>query len=267
MFELSASIKTVVQNINGTTLPTGFGDTLDLARAIADGTSSFDADLELLSPGTLDFAREKLLTDGHATLNFRADEAPGVYVAVNNDYVYAVFDNGTALVEYFDDNAMSTIPSWNITNDGKLRINYFGFERAADSLTLLGGGPDALHLVTDLTDLSGATAARTAATAMKYAFAGGFDAASVTGTYVDPHAPQNDLVFQAGGAGYSVNRADTTQQSPFVWSVNSDGRLMVDYTNSAISVELISLASASQPQVLGISRIGGQWPSLAVGAW
>ncbi len=267
LLELSALIKTVVEGINGSVLPSGFGNTLDLARAIADGSSTFAADLALQSPGTLEFALNKLLTDGHATVDFTATNAAGVYASVSDHYVYAIFDNGSALVEYFDDNAMVSTPSWNITEDGKLRINFFGFDRDSDSLTLLGSAENSLHIVTDLAGLSSASVDRIASTVTKYEFAAGFDVADIVGTFADPHLSQNNLVFQAGGAGYSVNRNDANTEAPFTWSVATDGRLNIDYTNSFKSEEIVAIQSGDQSRVLSIARFDGQFPTLSVADW
>lgn len=53
----------------------------------------------------------------------------------------------------------------------------------------------------------------------------------------------------------------------FMWTADDDRKLILEYTDSAVSVEIVSLESSGEPQVLGIRRVGGQWPTLAVGAW
>lgn len=267
LLELSASIKAVVENINGTVLPTGYAHTLDLARAIADGSSTFDADVELVSPGTLAFAQDKLLTDGNATESFAGSNAPGVYAAVSNEFVYAVFADGSALVEQFDDSAVPGTPSWNITERGNLQVNFIDFRRSADRLTVMGSAAEVMHLVADFVGPAGDAAGRRAATVEKFGFGPAFAADSVAGSVADPYYTSDDLVFMADGTGTAQNRANPALQSGFTWNINNRGHLRVDFAGSPRSTEFVALDGGNGSQVLSITRYNEQYPTLAVTSW
>ncbi|NNF15147.1 MAG: hypothetical protein HKN70_00300 [Gammaproteobacteria bacterium] len=267
LLELAASIKSVVENINGTVLPSGYENTLELARAIASGSSTFDSDVELLNPGTLAFARDKLLNDGHATVPFSGGDAPGVYASVGQNFVYAVFADGSAMVEQFDDTAIPGTPSWSITDSGSLQVNFVNFRRSADRLTIMGNADNLMHVVADEIDGAGAAAGRDAATVKKYRFGPAFDAAGVPGTVADPYFVQDDLVFASDGTGVAQNRANPANQTSFAWSINAQGNLHLEFANSMRSVEFVNLVDSDATTVLSITRYDNQYPALAVNTW
>lgn len=267
MLELASSIKAVVENINGTVLPSGYAHTLELARSIADGSSTFNADVETVSPGTLAAAQNKLLSDGNATVPIAAAEAPGVYSAVGNDFIYAVFADGSAMVENFDDDAVPGTPSWNITSSGRLQVNYFGYIRNSDSFTSMGGNNGIMHLVADYTDSDDAPAGRAAATVNKYNFGAAFDASAVSGTVADPQFDGDDLVFAADGSGVARDRNNPGDQLTFDWSITAEGYLRLDFVETPRSTEFINLATGDTAMVLSVTRYNEQWPTLAVSTW
>ncbi|MEM7082060.1 MAG: hypothetical protein AAF465_04960 [Pseudomonadota bacterium] len=259
LLELASAIKIVVENLGGNTLPSGYADTLALARSIAAGTSTFESDVELLSPGILAQAQAKLLTDGHATLLFSADDAQGVYVSSENRYIYAMFGTGTALVDYFADQAFSTIPSWSITESGAIELRYFDVNDSRDTLTLLSSTDRSLQIVTDN---SLGNQPRIASTVTKYGFGGAFAQAAVVGQFADPRNVNDRLTLQTDGVGFSTSG---DQQTAFTWSIDEAGHLNIAWPNTGRTLELINLDDGAS--VLSITRFDGQFPQLTVGTW
>ena len=109
LLNVGASIKAVVEQINGAILPLDLLTTLELAEGIANGSSSFIQDLAVTSPGTLEAAIEKLLNDGFATLDFAEDAVPGVYMGTTALKAFALFADGSGLVNNFDDNDIARV--------------------------------------------------------------------------------------------------------------------------------------------------------------
>lgn len=262
LFELAAALKVVIENVQGNVLPAGVTDTVELARAIAAGESSFLADLATLSPGALDEARNKLLTDGHATLPFEPVSAPGVYVSTTGSYAYAVFDNGTALADFFDDNPVPNTPSWALNDLGQIVVTYYGWSRQSDALSAIGQVDDVVHVVAGATDLNGEAGATTAGTVVKYGFGAAFDATDVAGTWADPMDEVSHWVFQADGSGYRLNSITDVQSDAFDWTVNAAGSVEMHFAESAEQMEITRLAA--DDMVLTVNRIGGQWAALNV---
>lgn len=259
LFELAAAIKVVVENIDGSVLPAGIADTEALARAIANGSSSFLADIATTAPAALEEARNKLLTDGNATLAFEPVTAPGVYASVSDRFVYAVFSNGSALVDYGTDESVPGTPSWSLNDNGQLVVNFVGFERETDSLSAIGTVGDVVHLVRE-SDFRNAKVVD-ASSVRKINFGAAFDAAEVPGSWTDGEMEASRWVFDIGGQGYRLNTQTQIQSDAFAWNVTSDGRINMTFDGTDESMQFVRLSDGAD-SVLQISRFNGQFAYL-----
>ncbi len=266
LLELAAALKVVIENIDGNTLPSGYADTVALARDIAAGTSTFLADIETATPGALDTARELLLTDGNATVPVRPESAAGVYLSDDFRFVYALFDNGTALADFFQDFLVPGVPSWAIDELGRINVTFYGFNRAGDSLSVLGRVGDMLHIVADFDGLGDPTGQLVASNVRKYDFGGTFDSAAVVGAWFDPATPSTQWVFEASGDGYRVDAGTLVRSDAFTWSITADGRLRVEYAefDEVLEIVLLDAFEDGVQQVLNVSRFASQWSTLSV---
>jgi len=236
LLDLAAAIKTVVENRDGVVLPDEYSDTLELASAIADGSSTFMDDVETMSPGTLDDAAADVIGDGNATVPFDASSAPGVYVDATADVTLALFDGGLGWANSSGD--VRAIGTWHVDDAGKIYILFPGTDHETNSLTLLGqaGGFDSVVAeVSSLTD-SGSTS-MSFATYQHSAFGDTFDEAELTSA---DHVLADDegtaLVFMADGSGYNADASTGAQGESFHWQVLSDGRLVMEYDGAVVTV-------------------------------
>jgi len=260
LFELAAALKVVIENIDGSVLPSGIEDTAQLARMIAAGESSFLADVAVATPGALDEARDRLLTDGNATLPFTPDSTPGVYRSINDQFIYAVFADGSALVDNLDDNAVPGTPSWSLNSAGQLVVRYIGFERETDSLTAIGEVGDVMHMVRQ-SDFGNAVATD-ADGVRKHAFGPAYDAAQVPGSWIDGAMETSRWVFEAGGTGYRINTQTQLQSDDFSWSVTAHGRIDMAFDGTDESMQFARLGD--DDTVLQISRFNGLYAYLDI---
>ncbi|MEM6639521.1 MAG: hypothetical protein AAF610_06430 [Pseudomonadota bacterium] len=261
LYELSAAIKVVVENIGGTTLPAGISDTAALARAVAAGNSSFLTDLATSSPTALATARARLLTDGNATIPFDTNSAPGVYAAIEDNFIYAVFGNGTALVDYREDVSVPGTPAWSLNSNGQIDIRFFGFERTNDKISAIGQVGDVMHVVRE-TDFGNAQAVE-ASGVHKFGFGTPFAASNAPGTWLDGAMETSRWVFETSGLGYRLNTATQVQEETFAWSVTADGRLSLDFDDSNEVLQFQRIDSGAD-DVLVIRRFGGEATVMAL---
>ncbi|MEO1575112.1 MAG: hypothetical protein AAFU65_09150, partial [Pseudomonadota bacterium] len=259
LYELAAAIKVVVENIGGNVLPSGVQDTAELARAIASGDSSFLADLAVSSPEALTEARTKLLNDGNATIPFDVTSAPGVYSAIQESFTYAVFENGTALVDYGDDSSVPGTPAWSLNQNGQIDVRFFGFERATDRISAIGQVDNVMQIVTEA-DFGNAQVVE-AASVHKVSFGAAFTSAEVPGTWIDGTMETSRWVFETSGLGYRLNISNQTQEEVFSWSVTADGRISLAFDGSDETMQFKRVDSGAD-DVLVIRRFGGQFALL-----
>ncbi len=245
LLELSAAVKTVVENRDGVTLPDQYSDTLELAGAIADGSSSFVDDVETMSPGTLDDAAADVLGDGNATVPFDASSAPGVYVDATSDVTLALFDGGLGWVNSGGD--VRAIGTWHVDDAGKIYMLFAGSDHETNSLTLLGqaGGFDSVVAeVSSLTD--DGSSSMSFATYQHSAFGDAFDEAGLTSvSHVLADDDDTALVFMADGSGYDADVATGAQGEAFHWQVLDDGRLLIEYDGAVVTVYRVADESGS----------------------
>ena len=270
LLELSAALKVVIENIDGNTLPSGFSDTVAFARAIAAGELPFVSDLALTSPDALTTARNRLLTDGNATVPFRAADVPGVYMASGaSDFAYALFSNGTAVAEFFEDEMVPGTPSWSLDAHGMMTVQYYGYELATDRISSIGRVGDTLHIVTDATAAESGAVTRRASNVAHYAFGAGFEATDVAGTWANPDAPNSQWVFDAGGTGYTQNATTMAVGQTFSWDVDGAGVLVLtfDDSNNRVEIHTLEADGDNAPNALTINRYAGQGATLSVGGW
>ena len=260
LFELAAAIKVVVENIDGNVLPAGINNTAELARLIASGNSSFLSDLAIASPTALVEARGKLLTDGNATLPFGPTSATGVYVATDSSYIYAVFPNGSALVDNLDDNVVPGVPSWSLNERGQIVVRFFGFERQTDALSAIGQAGNVLQVVRQ-SDF-GNEQATNATGVFKHNFGDAFDASNVPGVWIDGTMETSRWVFDAAGTGHRLNTQTQIQSDAFVWNVTTDGRINMQFDGTEESMQFSRLSGVDQ--VLQVSLFNGQYAYLNV---
>ena len=260
LFELAAAIKVVVESIDGSVLPSGMADTVELARAIAGGSSSFLNDIAISAPGALAEARSKLLTDGNATLPFGPTDAPGVYRSLDNNFIYAVFANGTALVDNLDDNEVPGTPSWSLNDNGQLVVRFFGFERTTDSLSVIGKAGDVMHMVRE-SDFGNATTTD-ANTTIKHLFGTAYSEAVVPGQWTDSAMPDSQWVFIESGTGFRRNTLTQAQGDVFTWTITDDGRINMSFDGTDESMQFVKLTTGND--VLQVTRFNGQYAYLAI---
>jgi hypothetical protein len=235
LLQLAAAIKVVVENRAGVTLPTGVGDTLELAQAIADGSSTFLDDVETTSPGTLDTAADDVLTDGNATMVFSVSDAGGVYVDETSDITLALFNGGLGWMNAGGE--LRQIGSWHVDEDGRIYMLFPGGDHEVDSLTLLGQAGDYASVVADVSSLVDSTSqGHTYATYQHSAF-GSFTAEELTDhSFVLANDSATALVFAADGTGYNADAASGAQQQSFRWQVLDGGQLVLEYDGAVVTV-------------------------------
>jgi hypothetical protein len=236
LLELAGAIKVVVENRDGVVLPAEYADTLELAAAIADGSSTFVADVEVSSPGTLGEAMDAVLSDGNATVDFVVGQSAGVYADSATDTTLALLNGGLGWVDASGE--VAQVGSWHVDEDGNLYMLFPGADHQVDTLIQLGRVGDYASvatrsgsLVDDVVDgTSYATYAHTG-------FGDAFDGAAFTdASFVLADDPATALVFLAGGAGYDADAASGAQQQDFSWQVVSNGELVLAYADALVTV-------------------------------
>jgi hypothetical protein len=234
LVELAAAIKVVVENRDGVAMPAEYADTLEFATAIADGDSTFVADLEVSNPGTLDEAADAVLNDGNATMAFVAGSSSGVYVDETAGATIALLDGGQGWSEAGAD--VASIGSWHVDEDGKLYILFPGADHQVDTVTLLGRAGGYATVATSAGSLMDDVVDGVSYATYAYAsFGEGFDAADFDGTFVLGDDGDTSLVFLAGGMGHDAD-ANGAPQAEFAWQVVADGRLVIQYEDAVVNV-------------------------------
>jgi hypothetical protein len=256
LLQLAAAIKVIVESRDGVTLPNGYSDTLELAQAIADGTSTFLDDVETTSPGTLSDAADAVLTDGNATVAFSVGDAAGVYVDATNDVTVALFNGGLGWMNASGD--LRQIGSWHVDEDGRIYMLFPGGDHEVNSLTLLGQAGDFASVVTDVSSLTdGNSQGQTFATYEHSAF-GAFTAAELTdNSFVLANDTATALVFMADGTGYDADATSGAQQQSFHWQVLSSGELVLEYDGAVVTVDRVGTSA----DVLVVSTDAGGAPT------
>ena len=236
LLQLAAAIKMVVEARDGVVLPSEYADTLELAHAIVDGSSSFIDDVETASPGALDEDAADVLTDGNATVPFVAADAEGVYVDETNDVMIALFNGGLGWANAGGE--IRQIGSWQVDEDGRLSMLYSGVEHEVHVVTLLGEAGDFANVVTDVSSLTDDSSQ-----GMSYgnyehsAFAAGFEADDVADeSFVLGDDEATALVFLVDGTGYDADATSGAQGESFHWQALPDGRLILEYDAAAVTV-------------------------------
>jgi hypothetical protein len=236
LFELAAAIKVVVEGMDGVALPSGYSDTLELAEAIADGSSDFVSDVETSSPGTLDAAKDAVISDGNATVPFVAGDSSGVYVDSTTDTTLALIDGGFGWMN--EGGSITQVGSWHVDEDGKLYVLFPGADHAVDTLTQLGriGAYAAVHktegsLVDD--DVDGSSCS----TYEHQAFGDAFDEAEIAdSSFVLANADDTSLVFLSDGSGYDADAGTGAQGEEFAWQVVANGELVISYADASVAI-------------------------------
>ena len=227
LLNVGAAIKAVVEAIDGTTLPSATATTLELAEAIVDGSSSFISDLNVTSPGTMDAAITKLLSDGYATVDFTAAAVPGVYMSTSSPVAYALFADGSGLINYFDDRDIERIRNWSINEDGDLVLSYAATATKIDVLQQLSASRDALQMNQRRETSAEESVTYDVANFRRFRFDGRFDAAAITGTYTNSDGSGPDFELGTDGQGFFLD-ASGTPAGDFSWQLAGDGRLVLD---------------------------------------
>ena len=228
LLTVSAAIKAVVESIDGTTLPSGVASTYELADALAAGTSSFIGDLNAASPGTLNTAIDKLLSDGFATEDFVAADVPGVYMSMTSQMAYALFEDGSGLINAFTDSDIERVSEWEVNSDGDLALVYSAGNSKRDVLQRLSVTADMVQLNQRRADDEDVT--YDVAGFRRYTFEGRFAAADAAGTYTSDDGAGSDFVLNVGGSGYFID-ANGTVAGDLSWQVAGDGRLVLNRGN------------------------------------
>ncbi|NNF16849.1 MAG: hypothetical protein HKN70_08870 [Gammaproteobacteria bacterium] len=223
LLDLSAAIKVVVESIGGVTLPVDVTDTLALAHAIVDNTTTFLDDVAVTAPGALDTAVDLVLTDGNATLPFTNDTVPGVYVSQDNFSLFAMLPAGYGFNASHDRQGVAMY-DWQVNSDGVLNLYFMGSEQRVESVTLLDRTRDVVNVVVRESDSSGQG---NPATAWYRGFADGFTPNSVPGSYTTVNEPGHLTVFTGDGTGYDLDLVTGVQSDGFTWTVDTDGVLTI----------------------------------------
>ncbi len=262
LLNVGAAIKAVVEAIDGTTLPSDVSDTLELAKGLADGSSTFIDDLNAASPGTLATSIDRLLTDGFATMDFYAEDVPGVYVSTTSLKTYALFVDGSGLANSFDDSPISRVSQWDVNADGDVALT-FAQQAKVDVLQLLSATGDRRQINRKaLVSNDEQESFYDVASYSYFAFEGRFDEAEVVGSYRVEQG--RDFVLNVGGVGYFVD-ANGTVSGDLAWRVAGDGRLVLSLGNG-IEQTLTRLATDDGAlRVLALTtRTGGDVEALIV---
>ncbi len=243
LLELSAAIKVVVDSVQGTVLPDEFEDVQELAQAIIDETTTFLADIETVNPGILEETIEEVITDGFATVEFAAEDIPGVYVDTEGDDLMVLFADGTgysAEEEVFQDvsgvlvdEVLVEAVTWSLTDTGSLEI-VFTETQNVDTATLLNVAGNVMTVHVSTIEGDGTDDEPNTFSVVRFGFdADGFDAATVPGSYrAEPDEDESETeftVFLDEGTGYDIDVATGVLDDFFTWEVNDNGNLvMVD---------------------------------------
>lgn len=232
LLELSAAIKVVVENIDGVALPTDAQDTLDLAESIADGESTFLADVAVSAPEALATAVDLVLTDGNATVPFEADAVPGVYVPEDGQTLIAMLPQQFGFMVSYEDDGIEAF-DWTVDSAGILNLFIGGDNPRTEAVTLLDRTNDVVNVVVRE---DGDEGEGDASTAFFASFDAGFTEQSVPGTYSSLDDPRSLTVFLNDGTGYNLDLVTGTQDDAFTWTVDQTGVLrLVDDIGGAIT--------------------------------
>ncbi len=228
LLNVGAAIKAVVEAIDGTALPNGVANTYELAAAIAAGTSTFIDDLNVTSPGTMQTSIAKLLSDGFATEDFVVADVPGVYMSTTSQISYALFEDGSGLVDTFSDSDVESVGDWQVNADGDLALVYSGRSTKQDVLQRLSATGDSFQLNQQRS--GDEEVSYEVASFRRYTFEGRFDAASAAGTYTGRDGGGASFVLNVGGSGFFLD-ANGTTTGELSWAVAGDGRLILNIGN------------------------------------
>ncbi len=247
LLEVSAAIKLVVDGIDGVQLPSDVQDTLALAEAIVDGTSTFIDDVETSAPGALDNAVDQLLTDGNATIAFEAASVAGVYISEDNFSIFAIFPAGYGYTEPQGEGS-ATFFDWTISESGVLNLFLGGSEPRTQVVTLLGRTDEFVNVVVRE---SGDSSSGSPTTARYIAFEGEFTSENVPGSYSSLNDPERLTVFAQDGTGADVNLISGVEEDTFSWSIDADGVLMLtDADGSVTSARRLTGSTDDNPLLL-----------------
>lgn len=261
---VGAAIKVVVEAIDGTVMPPDATTTLELAERIANGSSSFVGDLNALSPQTMSASIQKMLTDGHATEDFDLARVAGVYMSTTSLAAYALFADGSGLVNYFDDRDIERIRDWSINADGDLTLTYAAAGAGQSVLQILSGSGAALQINQVRGAPTAANGAFDVANFEFYDFSGRFDAAAVAGTYASVDDSAADFVLGVDGSGFFLD-AQGTVAGGLSWMLAGDGRLVISLPSGRKTVMTRLAGDGGVVKVLAIgTRTGGMVESMLV---
>lgn len=263
LLNVGAAIKAVVEAIDGTTLPSDVSDTLALADGLADGSSTFIADLNEVSPGTMVASIDKLLSDGFATMDFYSDDVPGVYLSTTSLKTFALFVDGSGLVNTFDDSPISRVSQWGVNADGDLSLVYAADANKTDVLQLLSATAGRLQINSkSLVSNDEEEKFYDVASFKFYEFDGRFDAASAAGAYNVQDG--SDFVLSTDGSGYFAD-ANGTVSGNLSWRVAGDGRLVLTLGGGLEQTLTRLTGEDGELRVLSLTtRTGGAVESLVV---
>jgi len=229
LLEVAGAIKVVSENLENVSLPPGYGDTLVFAQHLVQGKSTFLNDLETTNPGLLQKAIDLVLTDGSATVSFRADDAAGVYVDTNGSLLLVLNSGGSGTATSADGSTLDTEATWSVRSDGVLQV-YKRDLQELDEYTLVQDSAGMMNVFAKTSDPSTSSELNSGAGTMEhFEFLGGFDTSTVSGTYQDPDDPNVYYVFEGGRSGYVLDVSTGTVTENFVWSISSEGNLSVTY--------------------------------------
>lgn len=263
LLNVGAAIKAVVEAIDGTTLPSDLADTLALAEGLANGSSTFIEDLNEVSPGTMIASIDKLLNDGFATIDFALENVPGVYLSTTSLKTFALFADGSGLVNTFDDSPVSRVSQWDVNADGDLSLVYAADQNKADLLQLLAATGDSMQINRKAVVSNEEEASFYDVASFKfYAFDGRFSEDTASGSYSVEDG--RDFVLNVGGSGFFVD-ANGTVAGDLSWRVGGDGRLVLSL-GGGVEQTLTRLAAEDGAlRVLSLTtRTGGAVEALVV---
>lgn len=257
LVEVGAAIKAVVESIDGTVLPADIRDTLDLAEKIVAGATSFVGDLNVASPATMRASIAKMLTDGYATEDFDPARVPGVYMSTTSLTAYALFADGSGLVNFFDDRDIERVRDWRVNADGDLELDYTAGDGRGDLLQILSDTGAALQINQVRGVPSGAGDAYEVANFEYYAFEGRFKNEEAPGRYANLDGSGGDFVLSVGGRGYLLD-ASGTPAGTLLWNVAGDGRLVLSLPSGSKTVLTRLAGEGDALRVLSLTtRVGG----------
>ncbi|MFK8015977.1 MAG: hypothetical protein AB8G17_11125 [Gammaproteobacteria bacterium] len=256
LLNVGAAIKAVVEAIDGTTLPNDIDTTLDLAEGIVDGSSTFIDDLNVTSPGTLGTAIEKLLSDGFATEDFDEELVPGVYMSTTSLRTYALFEDGSGLLNSFDDSGIQRLSSWAVNSDGDLELTHASRDAKRDILQRLSASGESISINQKRVDTQDEAVTVDVANFDLYRFEGQFDATTAVGSYSNTNGTGLDFVLNAGGTGYFAH-SNGTVVGDLTWLVSGDGRLVLDIGRGQITTLSMLRSDDGELRVLSQDSVTG----------